>query len=191
MISQLPPRSQARQQNEQLTGALELLAAPELARRLAGIYALENLCRIAPSEQSIAVEVLSAFVRRRTVWGAEAVSTEVQAALMAIGRRHFGFETEERPLDLSGICLRRAFLPFCHLERAFLFDCDLEGALLNGAQLQKAWLARANLKHVNWDGADVRGADFLEARDLELADLKNARIDGTTRLPDGRFFAGF
>lgn len=191
MISQLPLRVESRWHNEQLTSALELLAAPELARRLAGLYALESWCRISPSEQSIAVEILSAFVRRRAVSGAEAVSTEVQAALMAIGRRHFGFETEDRPLDLNGISLKRAYLPLCHFERAFLFDCDLEGALLNGARLQKAWLARANLKWVNWDGADVRGADFLDARDLNLSDLKNARIDDTTRLPDGQFFDGF
>ncbi len=197
-MNALASHAQARQKSERLTCAVELLAAAELARRLAGIYALEELCRESPGEQSAVVEILTSFVRRLSAWDSalagtrpQPASMEVQAALTAIGRRHWPFSAEEKPLDLSRIALREAYLPFSHFERAFLFDCDFEGALLVGAHLQGAWLARTNLKNANLDYAHLEGADLMDARNLGLEQLRRAHLDGATRLPDGSKFRGF
>lgn len=190
MIFVLPERARARDASERFTRALELLGETDLTRRAAGIYALDGLWH-EPGQETLCdaiTEVLSAFVRRRARWEPgfapiETTPADVLAALTALGRAPHNALGAERPLDLHGIALREAYLPFCRFERAFLYDCDLEGALLIGANLRGAWLARANLKRANLDGADLRGADLSGARGVTAADFKDARWDADTRWP--------
>lgn len=186
----LAQRAQTRDASERFTRALELLSAANLTERLSGIYALDGLWH-EPHQENLhdaISEVLSAFVRRRARWeiGFAPLQTtppDVLAALTALGRAPQNNVGAARPLDLHGIALRDAVLPFCRFERAFLYDCDLEGALLVGAQLRGAWLARANLKRANLDGADLRGADLSGARGVVRSDWKDVLHDADTRWP--------
>jgi uncharacterized protein YjbI with pentapeptide repeats len=181
-------RSVARERGGRLEQVLALLNSPSLAGRCGAIFALEGLCREDESLAEPLVEVLSAFVRRHTsaahaIWDEKAcVSNDVQAALAVLGRR-VGRERENRPLDLHGISLREAYLPFSNFAGAFLYDCDLEGALLCGADLRGAWLWRTNLERANLDGADLRGADLAGARCVTSEQLRSAIVDDVTRLP--------
>ena len=186
----LAARAQNSDASQRFTRALELLGAADLTARLGGIYALEGLGR--EPEQAARwgaiIEVLAAFVRRRARWEIgfapiETTPTDVLAALTALGRAPQEGFSADRPLDLHGIALREAILPFCRFERAFLYDCDFEGALLVGAKLRGAWLARANLTRANLDGADLRGADLTSARGLIAENLKGVLHDADTRWP--------
>ena len=186
----LAERARSRDASERYTRALELLATAEMPTRLSGVYALDGLWHEADQEalHDAITEVLSAFVRRRARWeiGFAPIQTtpaDVLAALTALGRAPRRDTFTDRPLDLHGIALREAYLPFSRFERAFLYDCDLEGALLLGANLRGAWLARANLKRANLDGADLRGADLSDVRGLIVADLKDVKWDADTRWP--------
>ncbi len=186
----LAQRAQNGDASQRFTRALELLRAPDFTARLAGIYALEGLQREDGQEtlHSAIMEVLAAFVRRRARWEIgfapiQTTPTDVLAALTALGRAPQEANRAERPLDLHGIALRDAVLPFCRFERAFLYDCDFEGALLVGAKLRGAWLARANLTRANLDGADLRGADLSQARGLIADNLKDVLHDEDTRWP--------
>ena len=188
----LSQRAAERDASLRFTRALEMLSDPLPTQRLAGIYALEGLAHEENENKDqlrdAIVEVLSAFVRRRARWQigfspAETTSPEVQAALVALGRAPRAFAEQDRPLDLHGIALREAYLPLCHFERAFLYDCDFEGALLVGAHLQGAWLARANLTRANLDGADLRGADLSGARGIDPSEISGVIWDADTRWP--------
>jgi uncharacterized protein YjbI with pentapeptide repeats len=188
MISVLAHRAQIRDASHRFTRSLEMLSAPLQTDKLAGIYALEALSREESDLRGAITEVLSAFVRRRARWDVgfspvETTSTEVQAALTALGRVPRESSEQDRPLDLHGISLREAVLPFCHFENAFLYDCDFEGALLVGAHLRGAWLSRANLTRANLDGADLRGADLSGVRGLSPASLEKVMWDNDTRWP--------
>jgi hypothetical protein len=187
MIEHLPPRFEAAVHSQRLTDALELLGHSLQSRRLAGIYALEALRRDVPETGGAVVEILSSFVRRQAAWDPglgepKAASTEVQAALAALGRQARS-AWEDRPLDLHGIALKEAYLPLAHFERAFLYDCDFEGALLVGARLDGAWLARTNLRNANLDDAHLEGADLSNARNMTKYQLARVHIDSHTRLP--------
>jgi uncharacterized protein YjbI with pentapeptide repeats len=190
MFSILSERARVRDASHRFTQALEMLSGPLQTEQLGGIYALDGLARepIEARLQGAIVEVLSAFVRRAAHYDAgfpamERTSVQVQAALTALGRSPQQTLNQDRPLDLHGITLREAYLPLCHFERAFLYDCDLEGALLVGAHLQGAWLARANLTRANLDGADLRGTDFTGAKGLIPAHLTDVIWDADTRWP--------
>ncbi len=185
----LAERARTRDASERFTRALELLGEAESTQRLSGIYALDGLWH-EPHQEAIhdaVTEVLSAFVRRRArrdaVSPAKTTPPDVLAALTALGRAPQNGALAARPLDLHGIALREAYLPFSCFERAFLYDCDFEGALLVGANLRGAWLARANLKRANLDGADLRGADLRGATGLLPANLSGVLHDAATRWP--------
>ena len=186
----LSQRARSGDASQRFTRALELLRDADLTARLAGIYALEGLQRESGQEtlHGAISEVLSAFVRRRArceigFAPIESTPTDVLAALTALGRAPQNAARADRPLDLHGIALRDASLPFCRFERAFLYDCDFEGALLVGAKLRGAWLARANLTRANLDGADLRGADLTQARGLIAENLQGVLHDADTRWP--------
>lgn len=186
--STLVARCAARERGGRLEQLLALLDAPSSCARCGAIFALEGLCREDPTLAEPLVEVLSAFVRRHTS-AAHAprrtpgrLPNDVGAALTVLGRR-VGRERETRPLDLHGMALCEAYLPFSNFAGAFLYDCDLEGALLCGADLRGAWLWRTNLRRANLDEADLRGADLSGAQFLTGEQLSRARLDEQTRLP--------
>ncbi|MFB2877236.1 pentapeptide repeat-containing protein [Floridanema aerugineum] len=114
--------------------------------------------------------------------------------------------------NLSGAYLRRVNLYKANLQRCILFGANLQqanlpvvnlkGALLDGANLEEAWLDEANLQGADLSGllnetnpnanfkgaiilkADIRRTNFSGVRHLELSQVKSARGDDTTCLPE-------
>ena len=50
--------------------------------------------------------------------------------------------------------------------------------------MYKASFQNANLKNTIFDGADIRGADFIGSKNLQSYQLEHALIDSHTKLPD-------
>jgi hypothetical protein len=106
-------------------------------------------------------------------------------------------------VSLEEAVIREANLEDADLIGANLYGADLEGAnlgwaklganLLNagliranlyGADLWGAKLQRADLWEANLEAADLREADLRETENLELEQIKLARGDSTTLLPE-------
>lgn len=78
-------------------------------------------------------------------------------------------------LDVHGAFLRRTDLSNASLRGANLAGADFTNAILRGADLEGAIMDRTVL----------RGADLTGARNITLAQLKNAILDERTKLPQG------
>jgi Pentapeptide repeats (8 copies) len=91
--------------------------------------------------------------------------------------------------NLSSANLNGANLSSANLNGANLSGADLDGANLYDANLLGANLQSANLLGVNLQGAklwtaNLQGANLLDAN-LQGADLDSAKLNESTRLPDG------
>ena len=91
--------------------------------------------------------------------------------------------------NLAGIRLDEAILRDSHLEQANLTEAKVEGAFLlntrfNGSRLRAANLREAFLVGTRFDGADLLAADLTDAFGLTWEQIKTARKDNRTRLPD-------
>jgi uncharacterized protein YjbI with pentapeptide repeats len=84
-----------------------------------------------------------------------------------------------RGADLNGANLSEANLIGANLRGANLSVADLIGAILGGANLSKADLSGANLRRACLNGA------YLAAANLSEANLRHAKFNEYTTLPDG------
>lgn len=80
----------------------------------------------------------------------------------------------EFKLDVRGAFLRRTDLSFANLEGANLSRADFTNAVFRGA----------NFRDANLEGTILKGADLTNAKNLTLAQLKQAILDKTTKLPN-------
>ncbi len=90
---------------------------------------------------------------------------------------------------LKGVYLRdahleEAYLGGAHLEEANLGGAHLERAILGGAHLEEAHLGGARLEGTYLGGAHLEGADLSTVIGLIDAQIGNAGIDKTTKLPE-------
>jgi Pentapeptide repeats (8 copies) len=121
--------------------------------RLGGIYALERIARDSPRDHEVVIEVLTAYVRRRSPWppyreermGATTPENDVQAVIAVLGRRRTLYD---------------------------LHDVDLKSTDLRGARF-----GEANLKRVNLEGANLEGAHLEDTKNLRKAKLTGATYD--------------
>ncbi|MGD0362446.1 MAG: pentapeptide repeat-containing protein [Bryobacteraceae bacterium] len=95
---------------------------------------------------------------------------------------------KEKP-DLSFAVMRGADLMLADLSGAVLCEADLVLANLRGADLRHADLHGANLVGARLMGVDLAhanicGADLSTAEDLTEEQLRHARGDAQTKLPD-------
>jgi hypothetical protein len=186
---------------ERFSKAVELLGSENLELRLGGIYALERIARDSQKDHWTVMEVLTAFVRERSIMTTppepappdpslteksstsqeskpqqeviNVVTTDIQAALTVIGRRKWSEqETARQCLDFSIAALQRADLSWAMLKRANFRGADLTGADLTGADLREAILFGTDLT-----GANLTGARLGRAR-LLLATMDRAMLDG-------------
>jgi len=176
-------------ETQRYANAMALLGHEMIEVRLGGIYALERLARESQADHGPIVEVLGAFVRSRAPWSeGEAApqrpAADVQAVLSVLGRRTAAFDPSQGHVDLHGVALARAYLPFANLAGAFLYEANLEGAVLQNADLRGAWAWRARLNGAVLDGAQLQGADLTGAAGLTAPQLRAAHLDPTTKLPD-------
>ncbi|PWW60467.1 pentapeptide repeat-containing protein [Actinokineospora spheciospongiae] len=183
--------SRRAQYSERYMKSIALLGAKALDERIGGIFALEQVARQHPPDRIAVMNVLTAFVRRRSAMHHEDGAldaapsapndpeprerADVQAALTVLGRRNQ--HPDEDPLDLSDLDLRMLKLPESNLCNADLSYTRLERADLSGANLVDANLTGAKLNHVNLRYADLRGVNATGA-DFECADFERANLIG-------------
>lgn len=86
--------------------------------------------------------------------------------------------------DLSRVHLDGANLAQAHLQNANLEEAHLPGADLQYANLQGAQLGKANLSGARLTLAHLEGADLSSAIGLTSSQLREAYLDGDTRIPN-------
>jgi len=84
-----------------------------------------------------------------------------------------------RPDDGRPLSLRDAFIRRTRLDGASLVGADLTRADMTGVSARGADFRDANLSDTV-----LHGADLTDAKNLTVAQVSEARIDETTRLPD-------
>lgn len=89
----------------------------------------------------------------------------------------------------NGAHLEEAILRDAHLERASFVGAHLEkaffgGARMDGALLKEARLEQAYLNGTRLEGANLLGVDLKNVIGLDWEQLKTAKKDNRTRLPD-------
>jgi uncharacterized protein YjbI with pentapeptide repeats len=167
--------------------AVEQLGSDKPDIRVGGIYALERLALDSARDHPTIIEVLTAFIRHNAPAPCPpaapdarpvGIATDVQAALTVIARRDTTRDHPDnpnRPINLSGTCLRGATLENAHLDSADLTATDLAGAHLYRADLAQALFFNANLAEAYVVDANLHGAEFRDA-DLTKADLGGANL---------------
>jgi Pentapeptide repeats (8 copies) len=103
-------------------------------------------------------------------------AADVQAVVTVLGRRLLPLEGP-RPLDLTGVDLRGAWLGKADLQRARLTDANLQGARLEGANLRDAWLRGADLQGARLEGANLEGT-WLPGANLRGTNLDDVSLGG-------------
>ncbi|MBV8554911.1 MAG: pentapeptide repeat-containing protein [Planctomycetaceae bacterium] len=97
-----------------------------------------------------------------------------------------GDEADFRGANLGGANLTGAYLVRANLGGANLGGVNLTGANLGGADLGGANLSGANLLEADLSGANLLGADLSGVIGLTPDQIRCARIDPSTKLPDSR-----
>ncbi|MEH2432706.1 MAG: pentapeptide repeat-containing protein [Nostoc sp.] len=223
--------AQDKQITERFAKAIEQLGNEKIETRLGAIYTLERIAKDSKDDHWTIMEVLTAFVREnaplkdfsenntgntdsliivhtrnyqkpKEIEQKPKLQTDIQAALIVIGRRNPKNDAKNQWLDLHNIDIRGAdltkvemqganlmeanlqwvvfeeaklqgaFFSGANLRRAELWEANLQKAVFKGANLQKAYLIEANLQEANLEGANLEGADF------DGANLKEAFLIG-------------
>jgi uncharacterized protein YjbI with pentapeptide repeats len=168
--------------SNQVAKGFEQLGSDKVVVRLGGIYALEGVMDTSEQYHRPLLEALCAFVRERT--GTEVgdgpPATDVQAALMVIGRRKaIGSGRADDVVDLTDAHIPKANLSGVDLSRFNLSGVNLSGADLRSASLSFADLSGAILNGANLSGANLSGADLSSAM-LIGANLSGADLGGAS-----------
>ena len=177
--------------NQRYQKGVDMLGSKDLAARLGGIYALQDLAEDEPEQYYVKVmRQLCAFVRHPTKGGDDTVRDDVQDALSAIGSHshYVGIVFKKKArfrINLAGGDLTRAtlvgadlaegFLLSANLTSANLTSANLADARLNGAVLSKADLILAILTSTELSKADLTNADLSKAN-LISANLSHANL---------------
>jgi uncharacterized protein YjbI with pentapeptide repeats len=191
---------------DRYNAAITNLGSASIDMRLGGIYALQRLMQDSPRDQPTVIAVLAAFVRDRSARGGDQAhlpvsspTSDIQAALAALGARHTGNDGPSAFIDLSHASLAGAQLENLYLSGASLAGTDITSANLNSTHLDDANLVNANLADAtlsftsladaNLSGAslamthptnvDLAGASFTDAN-LTGAVLANVNLAGAS-----------
>ena len=183
--------------NQRYQKGVDMLGSKDLAARLGGIYALQDLAEDEPEQYYVKVmRQLCAFVRHPTKGGDDTVRDDVQDALSAIGSHshYVGIVFKKKArfrINLAGGDLTRATLVGADLAEGFLLSANLTSAnltsaRLNGAVLSKADLTNADLSKANLISANLSHAKLVRANltdaDLTDANLADANLTGAKGL---------
>lgn len=196
---------------DRFSKAVELLGSETFNTRLGGIYALERIAWDSQKDHWTVMEVLSAFVRARTLenWlRVQAIfedpseesdqefeylvskppEADVQAALTVISnRKWFSLETPNQRINLSRTFIPNAVLNKAALDRASFTFAILNGASLRNAQLNNAGLNAAHLSNAQVENAKLNGASLMRAR-MGTANLTGSELSEAVLI--GCYLAG-
>jgi hypothetical protein len=182
---------------ERFTRAIEQLGSDKIEIRLGGIYALERIANDSDKDYWAIMETLTAYVRERAAWNKQPKilplgenpsspvakaqikpATDIQAVLIVLGRRKYGFgKGENEPLNLSKVDLRGINLSNMHLESVDFSKAHLEKAIVRDAHLENAYLFGAHLEEADLRDAHLEGANLINCH-LEEAYLYDTQLQG-------------
>jgi hypothetical protein len=157
---------------DRFSKAAEHLGHISAATRVGGVYALEQIMRDAPREQTTALETLAALIRDQASTRSpdDDPAPDLAAAVRVIGRRDPSRDTSGVTVNLSDVNLSRCSLRAgdysgvnlwnARLDKANLTGASFIGTNLERARLDGAFLARAKLEHASLDGASLQGAKY-------------------------------
>ncbi|HMG72155.1 MAG TPA: pentapeptide repeat-containing protein [Pyrinomonadaceae bacterium] len=188
--------SQEGQISNSFTRAIEQLGnQSNLASRLGGIYALEQIAKNSQEYNKPIVELLTAFVREHSRWKeadsveAERAGLDIQTILTVLGRRTRLSQGDDprNPLNLIATNLRLITLIDSHFEHAVFARSNLQGAFLSDSHFEEASFRKCNMKkavmertqlgRANFTDANMEGANLLEAQGKQ-ANFVMARLQG-------------
>lgn len=176
-----------RQTAERFAKAVEQLGSKDLQIRIGAIYAFEQIAVDAKEEYHWPImQVLSAYVRELAPWQgnsrntrpAQQIPTDIEAAMIVIGRRNV-YTADEENKDRR-INLRNADLRGLILKGGARFQgINFEGTQFDEAKLRGAHFDYALLKNASFRRTDLYEATLAEV-DFEGACLENADLQKTT-----------
>jgi pentapeptide repeat protein len=162
------------------------LRSPDLDERMTALAELNRLAQNRPSTTPAIVELLSGFVRDRTMKAGDSRCADSEPARDvddALGVLRLRWAPDDGVVvDLHGTCLAHADLRTLPARGG-----TFAGANLTGANLKSADLARADLHDANLSGASLvktslAGTKFFGARFADT-DLARARFTDDTLWP--------
>lgn len=137
------------------------------------------------------IEIKKAALSGAYLSGADLIKTDLSEANLS---EAYLIKANLRLAYLQAANLSGAILSGANLIRANLLDADLSGAQLINANITKAALCKANLIkatliEVDFLATDITGADLSEAdlryaKNLKDYQIRSAKIDRKTKLPD-------
>jgi len=175
---------QHKSQSQRLKTAFCQLGNNAMETNLAAINDLEKIAQECPQYHWLIMNFLSRFVQNNTSSKPQdrksekllgKISTDIQAALIVIGRRDRSKDPKNGQLDLSFTDMKNLNLSGSNFRQTNLYQVDLSGANLTGANLEGAILSAANLSRANLNLANLEGA-ILSAANLEGANLSGANL---------------
>jgi uncharacterized protein YjbI with pentapeptide repeats len=166
---------------ERFTRAVDQLGHDEDDVRVGGIYALERIARDSAADHPAIMEVLTAYVGRRSRAAATRSQDEGDASQQPEGEATPG-AAEQHPGALDRLLHQQLEQP-ADIQAALTVLARRETSLdvrpldLSESRLEGADLRAADLKRANLFGADLKGA-YLHGADLENAYLVRANLKG-------------
>ncbi len=153
---------------QRFTDAVHQLGNNQLDIRLGGIYALERIAKDSARDHWTIMEILAAYVRKRTRdLNSDQYHEDVQSVIFVLGRRN-------RWNDQNNINLIETKL------NGISFECtNFDGAIMRSIQLRNSKLMKSSFRDADLEEANIRGADLTNAN-LEGANLTNANLSGAT-----------
>ena len=167
--------AEEKQVTERFSKAIELFGSDKLEVRLGGIYALERIAKDSPKDHWTIMEVLTSFVRQKTMHQIGKITLDIQAALTVIGRRDSSADPKNRKLDLSDTKLIEAQLFGANLSRANLYKCRLMKVDLSNALLMETHFGGSTLFEPIFTGAIFSETNFSGVKGLTPNKVKSAQ----------------
>ncbi|WP_375500350.1 pentapeptide repeat-containing protein [uncultured Nostoc sp.] len=201
--------AQDKQITERFAKAIEQLGNEKIEVRLGAIYTLERIAKDSKDDHWTIMEVLTAFVRENApvkkdkkkaekakllikseeIEQKPKLKTDIQAALIVIGRRKSENDLENKRLDLRNIDIRGADLTEANLKKALFRGANLENVFLDKAELQEAIFIETNMTMADLRGAKLQEANLMQAKlqgaiflhaNLYKAELSATSLEGAT-----------
>lgn len=192
--------SEAKALTDRFSKAVEQLGSDKIAIRLGGVYSLERLAKDSPNDYSTILEVLCAFVRegcpKLTFYDViaggiddflareiSAASTDVQAAITAIGRVKRPNTIPVVNLDLSYVDLRGVVFA---ASPATYQHMDFKCTIFSAYGMRGAIFDHVSFSEIAIDGESISSVKFSHTAWTSIT-LKEHRFDSQCSFNDTRF----
>ena len=175
--------------------AIERLGDEKIEHRLESIRTLKRIAKFAAKDHRAITKTLTNFVQERasvyprgrtTLSEHHSIASDIQAALMVIGRKPLfcrvmwrfirkAYRESDQQINMGLTNLCKARLHRANLQKANLYRTNLQRSDLQNTNFHKTNLQGANLKECNLCRANLKEAD-LQAVDLQKATLYKTNL---------------